>query len=294
MTSLRNAVMLRVAAAVVSSFLLIGAGVVWHALAVQRQATESTADLAAALLARQLAVERALSLRGSALLHDAVGSHSTGRPGQCVEFRVDANAVPQRHCHGNEPATAQPPAWFRSLWPDAEPVERRIAVRGATGAYVRVQSDAAQAAAVAWARGGPLLGLCAATLAIAWVLLSLLVRRSLVPLQALGVALDRLAQGDGATALGASGFKELDPLLARFNALSEALSRRTDERDALLRRLVDVQEAERGHIARELHDQLGQNLAAVQALAASIETSAGPDRPSMQREAARSNSSSRR
>ncbi len=46
---------------------------------------------------------------------------------------------------------------------------------------------------------------------------------------------------------------------------SEAVERRQAERarNDLLRRLVDVQEQERGRIARELHDQMGQQLAAL-------------------------------
>ena len=46
---------------------------------------------------------------------------------------------------------------------------------------------------------------------------------------------------------------------------SEARERRQAEqaRNELLRRLVDVQEEERGRIARELHDQMGQQLAAL-------------------------------
>lgn len=285
MRSLRNALMAHVAAAVAGSFLLVAAGVVWHALEAQRQASASTADRLATRLARQLEMERTIPLHGAPWVDEALALDSALRPGQCVAFQRPGDPAPERHCQGNEPSAAELPAWFRAAWPAAGAVERRVALRGESAAWLRVESDPAQAAALAWARGLTLLGLAAGTLAIAWLLSSLLVRRALVPLQAWSAALDRLARGDGAPAPDVGRLRELEPLRARFDALSEALARRTEERDALLRRLVEVQEAERAHIARELHDQLGQQLAAVQALAGSIE--AGADRPDLQQEAAR-------
>ena len=46
----------------------------------------------------------------------------------------------------------------------------------------------------------------------------------------------------------------------RDAAVREAMAKRNQELQALSRRLVEVQEAERTHIARELHDEIGQNL----------------------------------
>ena len=46
----------------------------------------------------------------------------------------------------------------------------------------------------------------------------------------------------------------------RDQAVREAMAKRNQELQALSRRLVEVQEAERTHIARELHDEIGQNL----------------------------------
>ncbi len=46
----------------------------------------------------------------------------------------------------------------------------------------------------------------------------------------------------------------------RDQAVKEAMLKRNQELQALSRRLVEVQEEERTHIARELHDEIGQNL----------------------------------
>jgi glucose-6-phosphate-specific signal transduction histidine kinase len=55
-----------------------------------------------------------------------------------------------------------------------------------------------------------------------------------------------------------------------FNSLAAHLQYSVAERDALTRQLLSVQEDERRTLARELHDEFGQCLTAVNAMAASI------------------------
>src|SRR5581483_8961571 len=51
------------------------------------------------------------------------------------------------------------------------------------------------------------------------------------------------------------------------------------ERSELTRRLIALQDEERRHLARELHDEFGQSLAAIRALAASARQTAAQDCP---------------
>src|SRR5690606_3245414 len=97
--------------------------------------------------------------------------------------------------------------------------------------------------------------------------------------------LNRLARGDLACRLPAFRLTELNRISEVFNALCEELSKATAERAELARRLVDMQEQERRHIARELHDEIAQKLTALSALAACIRRSAQVDAPALVNEA---------
>jgi glucose-6-phosphate-specific signal transduction histidine kinase len=54
--------------------------------------------------------------------------------------------------------------------------------------------------------------------------------------------------------------------------LPERLQTTLAERNALTRKLIEVQDEERRHLARELHDEFGQSLSAIAAQAAAAAT----------------------
>jgi signal transduction histidine kinase len=70
-------------------------------------------------------------------------------------------------------------------------------------------------------------------------------------------------------------------IYAALASLAESLGRALNERNELTRMLIALQDDERRHIARELHDELGQSLAAIRALAASVTLTAQQDCPAI-------------
>ncbi len=60
--------------------------------------------------------------------------------------------------------------------------------------------------------------------------------------------------------------------------LGERLARSTEQRAVLTRRLIDIRDDERRALARELHDEFGQNLTAILAFANTIESASVQDR----------------
>jgi signal transduction histidine kinase len=97
-----------------------------------------------------------------------------------------------------------------------------------------------------------------------------MVRRGLKPISQINSALTRLADGVLDTRLPHFRLRDLDEISSRFNHCAGVLQETAAERRELTRRLINVGEEERTHVARELHDELGQILTAVKVDAAYI------------------------
>jgi len=127
------------------------------------------------------------------------------------------------------------------------------------------------------------LGLAAGlALALGWGGSRVLVLR---PVKALVRSTARLAAGDLTVRTGLPHSRdELGQLTLAFDQMVQALEQRELERQrasqklqVLSHRLVEVQESERRHIARELHDEIGQNLTAAEMnLQAALQLPANP------------------
>lgn len=124
------------------------------------------------------------------------------------------------------------------------------------------------------------------TLLIGWLGSNLLVVQ---PIKTLARASARLAAGDMGARTGLKhSSDELGQLTTAFDQMAESLEHREQEKvksakmlQALSHKLVEVQENERRHIARELHDEIGQSLTAAEMnLQAALQA---PDSPSIQR-----------
>jgi len=146
-------------------------------------------------------------------------------------------------------------------------------VRGASevGMYVSIGIPTKVAFAVAnrrLVRNLTTLGLVSLLMLVAaWIGSNLLVLRQV---NALVRATKLLRTGDLSARTGLDGRGELDQFAAAFDNMAEALEQRAAERQQaeevlqiLSRQLLEAQENERRHLARELHDEIGQALTAV-------------------------------
>lgn len=113
---------------------------------------------------------------------------------------------------------------------------------------------------------------------------------ALRPLDALGSGLARLERGDFNVSLKPLRVDELERIGEQFNRLAHSLDQARAENRLLCQRLVSVQESERNHIARELHDELGPCLFGIRAEAACIIDSANKGHLAPAETASRANS----
>ena len=96
---------------------------------------------------------------------------------------------------------------------------------------------------------------------------SLAIAHTLAPAQLIVAALQRMAHGQYRTPLPRFRSMELAMIGQAVGDLGERLAQATEERAVLTRRLLEIRNDERRALARELHDEFGQNLSAILAFA---------------------------
>lgn len=206
-------------------------------------------------------------------------------PGLCVGFETPDGRVLRHLCTGAALAAAPCPDWFDALYRrgfGAEPVTRRnVGLNGVGRGTVVVEAGADLTVARAWATLTDLAELSALTVLTISGLVYLAVGRALRPAGDVAAGLARLARGELDYRLADYVLLEWRLIGAAINRLADSQQRLLNERQRLASRLLQVQEEERRHLARELHDDFGQALAAINAVNASIAQTARRDCPEL-------------
>ncbi|MCH8503465.1 MAG: histidine kinase [Ectothiorhodospiraceae bacterium] len=183
---------------------------------------------------------------------------------------------------GEEVATGtSSPAWFQALVrPEAELFTRVVPLAGDAGGSIIIRGLPEDEIAEAWAGARGLLALMAAFGATAVIMIQLVLNTTLRPLRTVLSGLDKLERGHFDSRIPLTGAPDFDCVAGQFNRLSTALQASQSRNRKLNRKLLDVQEEERRNLARELHDELGQCMSAIQAEAVAVRNEPGvvPDR----------------
>ncbi|MDO9600621.1 MAG: histidine kinase [Azoarcus sp.] len=91
------------------------------------------------------------------------------------------------------------------------------------------------------------------------------VRHAFAPLRQILDTIAAFERQDYGARLPALRIRELDVIAGALNHLAAALGQTQDERRLLSLKVLTLQEDERAHVARELHDEFGQSLTAMRA-----------------------------
>jgi signal transduction histidine kinase len=206
-------------------------------------------------------------------------------PGLCLAFRGTSGDILQRFCSGAPAPAKAPPqafaAFYRSLFDPGREAARPVIVRGNKLGETVVSVDPAVQTAEAWHEAGRLMIALAIALPLLCALVYAALARALRPTRMIGDGLERIAAGDLTARLPPFDLAELSTIRDVFNHLAESLDTALAERNDLTRKLIALQDEERRHLARELHDEFGQSLAAIRALAASARQTAAQDCPDL-------------
>ncbi|MGF1645245.1 MAG: ATP-binding protein [Thiotrichales bacterium] len=182
-------------------------------------------------------------------------------------LRADGTVI-QPFSDNRERGASRVPDWFRRLVAPL-PVEyrRRVVSPGLIPSEIVIVPNPNDEIAEVWQEARIGFGLILGFTLLALVLIALTIRQALRPMQRIIHGLEEIEAGDYASRLPRFRLPELQFLAARINHMTEVLERQQGENRALNRRLLEVQEQERRHLARELHDELGQSITALKVMA---------------------------
>lgn len=255
------------------------------------RAARSKAESIAALVAQDLAFQHNKSQWvkvGEAPIPDLQAiAVPLAMPGLCVAYRVGGK-IDQRVCSGRSPGDGHAPAIFaalyRRIFNPGQDVAHPIFVQHQAVGEALVSLDADSLVAQSWRETSYLLTVMAVTLSALCILIYAALARALRPTQVIRAGLEKLAADDLSARLPPFDLAELSAIRDVFNRLAETLQATLAERNALTQKLIAVQDEERRHLARELHDEFGQCLAAISAVAAVASQTAREQCPAMQSE----------
>ena len=152
-----------------------------------------------------------------------------------------------------------------------EPIKLvRIVKLGSGPERIVLRADAADEISESWREVRPLMLMLVVFGVVANGLVYLVLGRSLRSLQSVSGAFLSIEEGDYDTTVPLVGVPDIDVIVRRFNHMREVLKRSKHEARLLAERSLLIQEDERRRLAQELHDELGQSISAIKALAVAI------------------------
>ena len=170
------------------------------------------------------------------------------------------------------PIDADAPDWFINLVePPTMEFKRVFTSVGGSGTEVIIRADPSAEITEAWLETRNFLLLLLLFTALANLLIYFILGRDLKPIEAILSGLERIERGDYRLRLPKFTSVEFSRISDRFNHLAGVLLQNREENRRLTRRSLEIQEEERRRLAQELHDELGQSLSAIKAIATSME-----------------------
>ena len=209
-------------------------------------------------------------------------------PGICVRFVSTGNAA-RGLCNGTKLAGLNWPdsfeAFYRRFLNPGFEITRAIIFNGRVYGLLTVTPSAEMEIAQAWENIRSLLGLSVMTVLAVCLLVYLSISRALQPARIIIAGLESMEKGNLACRLPAFELIEWQRTATAINQLAASQQQLLAERHKLAVKLINLQEEERRYLARELHDEFGQCLAAINAVAASIAQTAEQQCPALVDEA---------
>jgi len=205
--------------------------------------------------------------------------------GVCISYLSTNDSLSRNICQGAKITSRSWPIWFASFYqwafhPGLE-VARPVEFKGQIHGSVIVAPNAEMEIASAWQNISNLMGLSASSTLALCLLVYFALSRALYPAQRIVAGLEKMEKGELSFRLPTFELDEWQRTGKAINQLAASLEQLLSERKQLALKLMNIQEDERSYLARELHDEFGQCLAAINAVAASISQTAENECPEL-------------
>jgi signal transduction histidine kinase len=274
---------LRVAALAAVCFLAVAAYALFDSDRALRAKASRIAEIVAKDIALQQAEAKWFSLSPNVTPDLQRVAAPLMEPGLCIAYRDKAGAFRQGICSGALADEIAAPESFavlyRAIFHPGEPTSMPLLIEGEPRGVAVATFDPATQIGQSWREASRLLSIMALALAGLCLAVYAALARALRPTYVIRAGLTQLAANDLSTRLPRFDLAELSAITDVFNALAQKLEVTLAERNALTRKLIEVQDEERRHLARELHDEFGQSLTAIAAQAASAALTAERECP---------------
>jgi two-component system, NarL family, sensor histidine kinase UhpB len=159
------------------------------------------------------------------------------------------------------------PAWFERIlnktMPKWQPIIKTLSINNQLLAKLIITPDPSYEYAEIWKQMTDLLVLLALFFVCVNLMIAWAIAQALKPTETILSALDEIEKGHMEARLPQFQLPELARIGQKFNHMIETLQQSISKNHALTQQLMTLQEAERKSLARDLHDEFGQCLTAI-------------------------------
>lgn len=270
--------LIRIAMVALACLLVIAAFVLYQSHCVVKQTTGQMVESLGKQLESQLLLINAGLGRTNPFPDFEPWKQSANQPGICLSYTPADSSLPRSLCNGSKLSQAKWPTLFetgyRQIFNPGLPAIRPIALNGRVYGSLTIMPSAELEIAEAWDKIVSLMTLSSVTVFAVCLLVYWSISRVLKPAKTIVAGVKEMESGRLDCRLPAFELIEWQRIAAAINQLANSQQQLLNERQKLVLKLINIQEDERRYLARELHDEFGQCLAAINAVAASIKQTA--------------------
>jgi len=231
-----------------------------------RAEIDSTASLALHLLDREILSFSTMPLSDETTHPFRLGDLSHIRHLRIEFFDVEGQLRDTNQVQSSDSDEPVSPQWFLRLMTNLTSMntfKREVVIDNAYAGQLVITPDPSYEIEEVWHDTKNLLGLVFVFFIAVNTLVYDAINRALKPVKHILDALTNLEKGNLDTRLPSFELPELSSIASKFNHTAETLEESINRNVRLSREIINLEEVERKNLARDLHDEIGQSITAI-------------------------------